>query len=257
VESPQSENSPWSTIANFTVQSKGVRIQLPVAAKPPTAPVKAAPAARKVAVEKAPPPAPVKPAFLESPQPADIKQTFTLKFKEQDMDRDIASVRAQMAVPQLSWNPIAEAKSYRVEISKAPDFTQIIHRSTTNANHLDWVGVIPGRFFWRVTALGAISSHPSIGAQLDVKLPPPALMSTYSESPRGFEWETIPLAERYIVEWDHTRSLSEKTQKVTRAAQIHLDMSGGPVFVRVATANARGERTSEFSRIARILPATP
>lgn len=258
VESPQLENSPWSTVANFTVQSKGVRIQLPTAAAVKPWPSKGTAVARRVAVEKpvtsiSPP----KSTYLESPQPSDMKQTFTIKFKAQDLDRDLASVRAQMSVPQLSWNLITEAKSYRVEISKTPDFTQIIHRSTTNANHLEWSGVMPGRFFWRVTALGATSSHPSIGAQLDIKLPPPTLMSTYSNSPRGFEWETIPLAERYIVEWDRTRSLSEKTQKVTRKAQIYLDMSAGPVFVRVATANARGERTSEFSRIARVLPATP
>ncbi|MGZ3723843.1 MAG: hypothetical protein ACXVA9_12960, partial [Bdellovibrionales bacterium] len=257
MESPSIERYPWSAVAGFTIQRKTKTVP------PSPAPAHAVaanpkPVLKKRSVEKPVIAEPVavaapKPVVLPAPRPLEIKQVFTLKFNESGMARDIASVRAQMTAPQLAWAPVEGASSYKVEISRTPDFTQKIFKGITKTSHLDWTAATPGRVFWRVTAVGATESASSYGCQLDVRLPAPALMSTYSDSPRGFEWETIPLAERYIVEWDHSRTMANKSQKLTKRAQTQFDMSQGSVFVRVATANRKGERTSEFSRIARIV----
>ena len=59
-------------------------------------------------------------------------------------------------------------------------------------------------------------------------------------------------AEKYIVEWSSSRKMVNPGSKITSKSQTALNVSGGTLYVRIAAANRKGERVSDFSRITRV-----
>jgi hypothetical protein len=92
----------------------------------------------------------------------------------------------------------------------------------------------------------------------EISLPEPVLGSAYTFTEQGsLEWEPVPLAEQYIVQVSANREMASFTEKQTGDAEVPLDLASGPAFVRVAAANAAGERVSGFSQVATVTLEAP
>lgn len=245
VDLPTILSNSWSEVRGFAIRQS----------RPPV--VIAKKSLRNAIPKPAPAPAPLP---IAAPQLLEASSVFTLKFKNAEMVRDIASLRSESVTrPALRWRPVKGARSYIVEISRTPDFTHVIQQTPVVTPSMEWEKVSLGRVFWRVAAVGETEGPYSSEGQLEVRLPSPALSSVYSYSAQGFEWDAVPLAEKYIVQWSREPAMTKTDEKLTSTAQINLEMNNGSLYVRVAAANRQGKQMSEFSRVARVtsLPAGP
>ncbi len=233
----------WSPIGSFAIKQKAPDIQV-LSQVVRKAPVKKIPVVAK--------------KYVSGPRILHPIQSFTLKFRSpEEQGREVASQRPlPTAVPSLSWAPMAGARSYRVEIAKDSGFTSVIEQKNVGKQtQFEWKKASPGPIFWRVISIGDAEGLSKTG-QLDVRLPAPLLMSTYSYNDETyFEWDPVPYAEKYIVQSSPERKPADWNEKVTDRAQVPLKMNGGLLYVRIAVANRSGKRVSEFSRIARVTTA--
>lgn len=185
---------------------------------------------------------------------------LTLEFKP--AARDVASEEKVVAnPPSLEWQSVKGAQRYLIQFSGVKGFTTLLSEEITKTPKFQWRGVAPGRVFWRVAALGAngVQGPFSEPSDLDVKLPAPALEPTYrfqvvgeTGAPLVLEWPAIPFAQKYLVQMGKKRDLANASPKVVDTPQLKVNPDAGHFFIRVATVDASGEVTSDFSKPASV-----
>jgi hypothetical protein len=190
-----------------------------------------------------------------------LTQTVTLAFKKPLNVRDLASVRKQLVtVPEFSWQAVPHARNYNLQISWTADFNHLLSEENIKATHFEWAQAVPGRLYWRVRAVnddGSVGafSHP---ASVSVRLPNPELGSVYTFTEKSpFEWDPVPLADKYIVQVSTDRSLASVSEKLTSDPQVGLELGKDPLYVRVAAATESGARVSGFSQVATVTLEQP
>lgn len=154
--------------------------------------------------------------------------------------------------PVFSWRAVEGARGYKIVLSKQPDFKNVLKVADVKSTSFEWRKFVAGKIYWRVTAEGESENPYSETGVLTVTLPPPTLSSSYTYSDMGLEWEAVPLAQKYIVQWSRDRQMSSPVEKATAKPQVSLPMSAGLLYVRVAAANDKGQRVSAFSRVTRV-----
>lgn len=197
---------------------------------------------------------------LMAPQLKISKQSLVLELNGPATGRDIASYRKQLsAIPELQWLHVKGARSYGLQLSWTTDFSKLLSEETVATTHFEWAQVVPGRIFWRVRAQGeTLPGAYSAAGSIDVRLPVPSIGSVYTFTEDApFEWEPVPFAEKYIVQWSVERKLASISETVVNRPQVPLEFSGKPLFVRVAAANGLGERVSGFSQVATVTMEKP
>lgn len=230
--------------------------------------VKAAPPAPKQAAVPVPvytaptPPAPVpmQRVRLAKPQISGKEQTVILSFK--GTPRDIASIPNHIdSAPVVKWKPVKSASKYVVQFSKHKTFSPVISEEPTTFTALEWREAVPGKIYWRVSAMdesGEIGPHSERGV-LNVLLPPPRIAPKYKftikpgdSEPPVFEWPETPVADKYIVQIGPTRELAQAQEQVTSMPKVSMSSGAGKYFARVALADNNGQPLSAFSKIAAI-----
>jgi serine/threonine protein kinase len=273
VEPSQAKNN-WNAVSSFIVKQAKPTIKM--ASVPAPKPVKKVISERTVAA-LAPPPAekvsPIEKTQIEKPLPGaeankpapqllDAIQIFTLKFTDfvKTAQNAIQGKPQPAEFPLFRWMEVEGAKAYKFEISRSADFSKIIEQKTvTGAAQFEWKQVVPEQLFWRVAAIVDGEGPYSKVGKLDVRLPAPSWGSAYSYTVKDqafLEWEPVPYAEYYIVQWSPNQEMASPSEKVTAEVKAPLDLNGGQLYVRIAVANKYGHRISEFSNVARIRAST-
>ncbi len=181
------------------------------------------------------------------------KIAVTLQFKEGV--RGVASIADRLEqFPAFEWRPEQGARSYVVQLSSEKDFSQLNSEESVNVSKLVWRYPTPGRTYWRARAYSSTLMPGRIVAQgeIDIRLPAPKLRSNYKSG--VIDWKSVPLAERYIVKVAPTRSLANAEVVNSREPRLKLSRGNAIRYVRVATADAAGELTSDFSNTAEVEP---
>jgi hypothetical protein len=229
VEEPSSPKPLWSRPSSFFIKVQA----------------QAAPALASAPASESKRPDMVEPDLLER------KSVVVLRFLKANSSRETASPHRLIEnPPELSWAKVKNAHSYRLQISPLTDFSRLVLSTEVDNLKYVWQDVIPGSFYWRVRAQGPGSQHSGYSAvgSLKVQLPTPNLTSDFSISPEGvLEWRAVPMAQKYIVQASTERSMASVTEKQTALPQFKTQISDKTQYVRVAAANAEGERVSEYS----------
>jgi hypothetical protein len=191
--------------------------------------------------------------------------TFMPSFRSGPAQRDPASARQDLSGgPILAWDPIEGARSYLLQISPKPDFSNLLMDESMESARYEWKDVRPGHFFWRIRATnqsGVRSNFSSLG-EMDIRAGTPHLQEKYSMSHRSgdasplaaaVDWPAVPLAEHYLVQWGASRDLAGAKKQVVNgpAAQLALDQPQLH-YLRVAVAGPSGEQASEFSKVSQL-----
>lgn len=159
--------------------------------------------------------------------------------------------------PVVSWRPVQGARGYKILFSKSANFKDVIKAAETRGTMFEWQDIVPGTVYWKVVAIGHNEEQSSETGSLQVNLPPPSLSSTYTYNAFGLEWEAVPLAPKYIVQWSSDKNMSSPVEKATPRPQASLPMKSGLLYVRVAAADQHGKRVSAFSRVTRVTGDRP
>lgn len=206
-------------------------------------------------------------------------QTFSLLFKDKKIEplkapelltkkiffdpvknsRSPASVQA----PQVLWKKEVLAQKYEIELSKTKDFKGAVRREITE-NQFLWNQYKPGKYFFRVSSLGALKakSPPSEVGEIEVKYSDLLLspvkdileksQNAKAEAPSkdvSLNWTEIPKASAYLVEFDTDPEFkAPQKREIARAqAQITVD-SPGTYHFRVAAIDEAKSSLTEFSK---------
>jgi hypothetical protein len=140
------------------------------------------------------------------------------------------------------------------------DFSELLSEESVVGTTYQWKQATPGVLHWRVHATHENgSSGPfSQAGVLAVRLPDPVLGVEYKfTGQQQIEWVPVPMAERYIVQYSKDRGLASVREKIVSEPRIQLELGTAPVFVKVAAANASGERVSGFSQVSTITLEAP
>lgn len=220
----------------------------PTAVLPPPAPTPA--------VEPERPSRERPPLKLAAPRLRNPKQSVTLGFAKGPAIRDLASARKRLLeVPQLNWQTVRGAKLYSMQISWNPEFTRLLTEENVQGTTYNWKNAQPGKFYWRVRAHHESGVGPySQGGSIEVSLPEPVIGSAYKFSEAGpLTWDPVPMAEKYLVQTSVERSMASVKEELMSEPVAPITFNGGdPVYVRVAAANAAGERVGGFSQVATV-----
>ncbi|MBX3021923.1 MAG: serine/threonine protein kinase [Bdellovibrionales bacterium] len=199
---------------------------------------------------------------LQEPRPTHFTQTVTLVFSAKP--RDLASLsRSVEKLPTLEWKPVKGAAKYQVQISASRDFNHLLSEETTNATRVEWRGVVPGKSYWRVNALGSAGEQSgfSPSAQLTVLLPAPKVNGTYKfmvptntlgNEQVHVDWPAIPLATKYMVQTGPARSLAGAEERLIKGPRLTVNSTPGKTYMRVAAASDSGELLSAYSKTSTI-----
>ncbi len=98
---------------------------------------------------------------------------------------------------ELSWYPVAGAKSYRIQISKNVEFSAIFEDKTTQAPSFNTPALKEGEYFWRVQAISADGSAANFSPVSSftissTELPTFPKQTSRSLFPSAFAAETVP-----------------------------------------------------------------
>jgi len=81
----------------------------------------------------------------------------------------------------------------------------------------------------------------------------PLLTSTYTYNPvNHFEWEEVPQATRYLVQYSETPDMANAHTKFTNGPKSSLPNYTRQLYVRVAVADENGHAVSPYSRVTRV-----
>ncbi|HEY8272740.1 MAG TPA: hypothetical protein VIG33_17735 [Pseudobdellovibrionaceae bacterium] len=255
-EDDSTASTLWSEVR--VLRSEGVPDIPPVAAAvtlpPPPVTTKA----------KNPPPA----KTLASPKVAKTIQKFMLHYRNKENLRSPASLQnALITPPILSWSKSKGALSYEVQISKKSNFSQIEWTKSVSAPKTKWDLAKPGKYFWRVQALGETGAKSPFSSlnTLDLSLPAPKIKKLFSHnvkvkseaqlsepSPMPISWAEVVAASGYRVVVSENKNFSPTLLdlKVDRnLASVELNKNGH-YFAKVAVLGASGEIVSDYSDIA-------
>lgn len=187
--------------------------------------------------------------------PGDLN--MTLKFN--GSPRDLASAsKSIVEYPLLKWSPVRGARKYAVQIAADKGFDKLAVDEFSADTKFEWKSVKPGKYYWRVAAAAEKPGAFSVAGRLRVDLPAPELKSKYrfeamlEGDKHVLNWEAIPFANKYIVQFGSKRDLASAEPQITTASEFTLPKKQGQYFVRVAAAGRSGEALSGYSEVAAV-----
>ncbi len=143
------------------------------------------------------------------------------------------------AIVPLSWAPAEGAQGYRVQVARDAAFRELVARFDTTSESGPFTGVVPGRYFWRVSAKDAAErwGEFSPGQALVVDPPlvqdrllhplPNAKISWLDEPlPVSFAWEKVPDATAYRLRVGRRADLEKDPLIDVEAGGAELDVPG-------------------------------
>ena len=166
---------------------------------------------------------------------------------------------------ELRWNPIAGAVSYRIEISAAKDFAQIILKGEARDSVYEWSAPAPGVYYWRVAAVdsdGDAGEMSEPGAVRVVVAPPkPSAPREVKEEFSDWElfkkypatvrlsWGAVRYAKKFEVQIGDHPGLEKADRLESTENQIEVRLaSPGLRYWRVRALDDRGAPIGKFSK---------
>lgn len=154
---------------------------------------------------------PAPPVHLTAPHLKKTDVKVTLAFKPSVTKRIFATSSSWILNPPvLSWNSVATATGYQVQISEDRSFAKVITQKVSGTS-LRWEEPVPGAYYWRVRALSKTKSYGdfSDSGSLKVSLPSPQIqksnyqfvnrVSAENVYANKIEWTPVPLASMYKI----------------------------------------------------------
>lgn len=161
---------------------------------------------------------------------------------------------------ELEWARVANAKTYRIQISSTAEFASTTVDEVASANKFTWTTYQPGTFFWRVAALteGNKLGTWSAPAELDIKAKATTtedFLSFDTEVSEGNKPATVPLswkassfAKSYEVEvWKAGGKKPILVQNVNVNTYAFTPGSFGSFYFRVKTRDKAGKALGDWS----------
>lgn len=169
---------------------------------------------------------------------------------------------AQQIGPQVTWEPVKNAKAYRLQISATEQF------GTDGAidfqqNNWTWTDFKPGIHYIRVFTVGqnGLLSQPSQTAKIQINIKDPVLSPIAPISLRGknpedqpqpvevkLAWSEVPFSEKYIIEISNNESFESPLKLETSQNSLrHQIDKPGTYFIRVQGYTSEGQPLGNFS----------
>lgn len=163
----------------------------------------------------------------------------------------------------FTWAPVLRADHYEVEVSRDPEFTNVVRRATTRDTRFLLNYDETGSYFVRVRAVSAkgapgdfqnlgrvtIGNDQPLLAQVD----PISILAATPEAepepvPVALQWSPAPLAKQYEIELSETPdfAVSQKLTSTNPKKDIRLKRPG-TTYYRVRGLNAAGTAVTEYS----------
>ncbi|MDF3821232.1 FecR domain-containing protein [Leptospira sp. 96542] len=79
-----------------------------------------------------------------------------LKTQTPDINSEISYV-SSLPLISLTWNQIATAKGYRVEVSESPKFSNLLKNLSVDSTQVSFDDISEGNYYWRVFAVSAFA----------------------------------------------------------------------------------------------------
>lgn len=132
--------------------------------------------------------------------------------------------------PVLTWNRVAGAPSYRVELSTSETFSTLIAgagtSSTVNVHHVPAVQLPAGTIHWRVAANGGSLLNWSIGQFTKSAIDVPQLLTPADgdtvhapTQPEAYSWQQVPGATGYTLQIGDDASFTDPARYKTYTTQ--------------------------------------
>ena len=173
--------------------------------------------------------------------------------------------------PSISWNKVSRASGYDVEIARDKQFKDIIDRDKTEATFYQWKRVIPGEYYFRVSARGAgfSSGRYSRVGRISAKVPSPELplkipgngtgVSVQNDGIRiSLSWNRVPAAAGYFIQASKdSRFRDSKTYYSTNEKIDFTLAKAEKYFIRMAALNKDKNKISQYSKTSQVAIETP
>jgi serine/threonine protein kinase len=134
------------------------------------------------AVTRAPAPEPLRAPTLEAPVP--LAPRGQGEFSYGDPARTATAV---------SWKPVAGATSYHLMLAREPAFSPSLVDREVRDTTLHLKGLAPGKYYWRVAAVGPDDHEGSFSPAMDFTITRLAASARMPTGPRGGEVTPAPL----------------------------------------------------------------
>ncbi len=197
---------------------------------------------------------------LSSPKLIQAAREISINLNRKVQEREIASeLKSKRQLPVLTWTPVDNAKSYKVEIARNRSFhsSHLVASLKSDSQSVTWDDPTPGTFYWRVLAVDAkgISSPWSTLGTLELFFPAPThhsqpLREDSSLEVSHIQWNEVLSAPYYLLEVssnDRFAPIIAKEKVQRNVASLKLS-NPGTYYARVAVTNSLGEIISPFSR---------
>jgi len=164
---------------------------------------------------------------------------------------------------ELSWNKIAGARGYQIQVAQSKDFSDVFLDEKTKEPKFKWRATSPGQVYWRVRAVnsGGQGGRSSSPGQVTLLIPAPVIKPTFKfvlptegEAETPFvEWRPTPQTAMYLVQMGGKRELAGMKERPMDEPRVEMPAAPGRYFIRVAAAASDGTAISPFSNVASVV----
>jgi hypothetical protein len=139
------------------------------------------------------------------------------------------------ANPQMTWNAVPLAETYRVQVSTDPGFSAFLFNQTTyNTTYTPITELPAGTIYWRVAAINDEGTGPYSDANFTRSLIAPTPLTpadgatlTYPTDPPTFSWSSLASAQSYLLEIDDAADFIGATKITTNNTQYTYTQTQG------------------------------
>jgi hypothetical protein len=201
---------------------------------------------------------------LQSPGDLENSDSFTLESRA--LPANVRNLEQLSAIelmkyvreyPTFEWQPVSNANGYQVEIAEDAEFQKRVDNISTQQPAIRWSKVRPGKFYWRVTALGR-RFNPSLPSEVKefevtlapVKLSTPnaMLLNTAQGKSVILKWNPAIFARAYEVQFGKTPELTDSKSVKVLTSQHNLAVPGpGLYYWRVRPLDESNKPLAKFS----------
>jgi serine/threonine protein kinase len=192
-------------------------------------------------------------ANLPTPKLKAIREKIVLQFKKEgSSSRNPASLaKALINPPTLTWQSVAKATGYQIQISQDPDFAKNLVNKKVESPPFKWDTPVPGELFWRVQAISSSRKRSdfSDGSTMQIQLPAPKLSQPLYKISRKtaqadgsfhLEWAPSPLVSAFQLKISKKNSPTPVVDEIVTGLRYKLaKLSPGDYEVQVTALDSK------------------